>query len=526
MSDYTPSAIQGDTADYPGAGALLQLGVPWLASAPSYTDLPPYWSPRRDWVLSQTIHRESMWGAVVGKVATKIAAHSYIIKDAEDSKRRIGASQELMKRADGGQGWVQFAMRIVQDLLTTDNGVIIRIRRAGEEVQTIRTKAARPVLPDLLGGRTDGPQYQEVQIRAGSGAGRITGLYHLDSLRCTRTGNLAYPVRYQPLQGPPQLLRWDQVLMYADMPSPRAELLGVGLCPASRAYHKIGTLAALEQMVHEYTTGTGAVKLVFVQGILEKTLRELIASGIDAQQAKGYVYYLGTILGAIPGDVPVQVKEVKLKELPHGFDPNRERTNAYLVYANAIGISVQEIEPLSGQGLGTGTQTLVLQEASQGIGLAAFLKWLEQTFADRVFPASTTLEFSSDTDMRDQEAKAKVASLRAGERATRIQSGEISPAMARQLAVDSGDIPPELVDQDATPGGTLADDQKPLRDIQASPQARALLLTEPTSPPSGQMPQQMIMTKTPPPDREAARALLEDADVQRRAALLVAEVRG
>lgn len=524
MTDYTPSAIHGDTIEHPNAGMLLQFLTPWIGSLPSYTGLPAYWSPQRDWHLVRTVDMEPMWAAAVGKVATKVAAHSYIIKDAEDSQRRIGASQELMKRANGGDGWVLFAQKATQELLTTDNGVFIRIRRAGEEMQTIRTKAAsQRVIDQLL---ADGPQFEEVQIRSGPSGGRIVGLYHLDSLRCTRTGNLAYPVRYQPLHGPPQLLRWDQVLMYADMPSPRAELFGVGRCAASRAYQKIATLAALERMVHEYTTGTGANKLVFVQGLLEQTLRGMISSGIAEQQARGFAYYLGTILGAIPGDVPIQVKEVKLKELPEGFDPERERSNAYLVYANAIGVSVQDIQPLSGQGLGTGTQTIVLAEAAQGIGLAAFLKWLEQTFADRVFPASTTLEFSSDTDLRDQEAKAKVAALRAGERATRIQSGEISPEMARQLAVDSGDMPPELVDQDATPGGTLADDQKPLGDIQPSPQARALLATQPAAPPGGQMPQQMVMTKAPPPDRETARRLLEDEEVQRRAAALVAEVRG
>ena len=48
---------------------------------------------------------------------------------------------ELMKRANGGEGWVLFAMKIMRDLLTTDNGVFIRIRRQGEETVKLRVKA-------------------------------------------------------------------------------------------------------------------------------------------------------------------------------------------------------------------------------------------------------------------------------------------------------------------------------------------------------------------------------------------------
>jgi aspartate-semialdehyde dehydrogenase len=138
--------------------------------------------------------------------------------------------------------------------------------------------------------------------------------------------------------------------------------------------------------------------------------------------------------------------EVKLKELLSNFVPKDERDNGYLIYANNIGVPVQSIQPLSGQGLGTGTQTLVLDDAAKGQGaMPAFIKWWEQTVSDRVLPATTELQFEDENDQRDQKAKAEVQKLRADTRAVQIQSGEISPAMARQLAVDSEDLPPEMV---------------------------------------------------------------------------------
>lgn len=470
----TPSAIGGDTLQSPSSGALLQLIMPYLMQSPSYTDLPPYYSSRRDWVLAGSVEKESMWAAAVARTATKFAAHGYSLTDSQNSQRKVAASQELLKRANGGEGWVPFALKLIQDLLTTDNGCFVRIRRQGDEVQPIRVKAQT-----IAGGQPG--SFDEASVTISKPGAKITGLYHMDSLRCTRTGNLAYPVRYMPVRGEWQLLRWDQVLMYADQPSPRAELYGVGRCAAGRAYKTIAKLAAMEQLVYENLTGGGANKLAFIQGITDQTLKDIIVSAQNDQRAKGLLYYLGTILGAIPGDTPITSVEIRLKELLSSFEPKEERDNAYLIYANCIGVPVQDIQPLSGQGLGTGTQSVVLQDAAQGIGIAAFIKWWEQTVSDRVLPASTELHFIDENDMRDQKQRAEVKKLRADTRKTQIDSGEITPAIARQLAVDDEDLPRELVPDDATAGSQLSDDEKPEGEsAQLNPAALTLIRSEAT----------------------------------------------
>ncbi len=487
MTDtLAPSALQGNTLEYASsAPAVFGLAFPWMASQPTYTDLPPYWSPRRDWVLSNTTKKEDMWAAAVAIAATRFASHGYTVKDSKDSNRRVVASQELLKRANGGEGWVPFALKVMRDLLTTDNGVFIRIRRDGDQVQPIKLKATQYVQGTPVGG------FAEASVTTSKPGAKITGLYHMDSLRCVRTGNLTYPLRYMPLTGGQQIFRWDQILMYADQPSPRAELFGVGECAAGRAYKTIAKLAAMEQLVYENLTGGGANKLVFLQGIADPTLQAILASGKADAQARGLVYYLGTILGAIPSDTPISSVEIKLKELLTSFVPKDERDNAYLIYANNIGVPVQSIQPLSGQGLGTGTQTTVLEDAAKGQGaMPAFIKWWEQTVSDRVLPATTELQFTDENDMRDQKAVAEVKKLRADTRSVQIQDGEISPAMARQLAVDSEDLPQEMIQTDATGGGQISDDEKELPQPGAiSPAMLALIQGAPTAPPKAQ-PQQ------------------------------------
>ena len=473
-----PSAIRGDTLTSPSSGMLLALALPWGLIPPRYDDLPPYWSPRRDWALSVSVKKEAMWAAAVAKTSTKFAAHGYTIKDSQDSTRRVSASQELFKRANGGEGWVPFALKIMRDLLTTDNGVFIRIRRAGEATEKIRVKAAKQVAGIDEGG------FAEAAVTLAAPGAKITGLYHLDSLRCVRTGNLAYPLRYMAVSGEQQILRWDQVLMYADQPSPRAELFGIGECAADRCYQTISKLAAMEQLVYENLTGGGANKLAFLQGINDATLQAILRSGEADAQSRGLVYYLGTILGAIPSDTPITSVEIRLKELLTSFVPKDERDNGYLIYANNLGVPVQDIQPLSGQGLGTGTQTVILDEAAKGAGtLPAFLKWWQQTVSDRLLPATTELSFDDENDLRDQKMRAEVQKLRADTRKTQIDSGEISPAMARQLALDSEDLPQDMIQGDATAGGQVSDDEKMPSERAPSPFALQLMQGAPSAPP-------------------------------------------
>lgn len=459
-----PSAIAGDTIPEPGYGFPFRIALPGAYySTPSYTDLPPWWSPRRDWVLTNSVRRENMWGSVVNQAATKFAALGFTVKDTDDSTRRTKTAQDLMH---GYDGWVPFATKCVQDYLLTDNGIFIRLRRANEQVERVKLKAV---------DGTQGPQFADVTASSSSPGARITAIYHLDSLRCIRTGNLTYPVRYQALDGSYHLLRYDQVLFTADMISPRAEMFGVGFCAASRAYETISTVAAMVQMSHEFMTGSGANKLVFIQGIAEKTLRGLIEAGMEESRAKGFVYYLAAILGAIPSDTPISTVEVLLKQMAQGFDPQQVYSNAYLIYAKAVGLAPGEVQP-NPAGLNSGEREQVQADLARGYGMASFVSWFETTFSRRVLPQTTTLSIIDENDTRNQKQKAEVQKIRAETRKLQIESGEITPVVARQLAVDSEDLPRELLLDDATAGGQLSDDEKPLSDAQPNTQAALRLI--------------------------------------------------
>lgn len=444
MSDPTvirKSVTAQDYADtpYTSPGGIYFM-YPRVFGAPSYSPLPAWWSVERDFVLRSTVHREAMWADAVFKAITKIGALGWTIEDTEDSKVRTKRGQDIYLTALAGmhRGWVPFISMHLRDYLLTDNGAFVEIIRS-----------------------------------SGAAGSRILGIAHLDSARCTRTGDPDVPVLYRDRRGNAwHELRWWQVMSFADMPDPSETMNGVGLCAASRAFLTISKLAAIEQYVYEKVSGDGATEMAFIEGLGPTQLESAILTADGEQKRKGAVYYKGKIVipvMATPGSGnSLNISNLQLKNVPDGFDAKQERDNAYVIYANALGIPVQDIQPLSGQGLGTGTQTVILAEDAEGQGLAAWRSdWIHKQ-NDYILPESTTFSWANKNDTRDQKAQAEVNMTKAQVIATLVGNptapGVISNAQGLNLAVDWDVVPQEYMpaNEDATPGGSLGDEEKPL----------------------------------------------------------------
>jgi hypothetical protein len=393
--------------------------------------LPRYWSQARDLTLAATLQLENLWSSAIFKAITKLASRGWVVEDGDDSQRRTERAQELLLNASGAAGWVGFLTQHLQDYLTTDNGAPVEI------------------------------------VRASSAAGsRILGLMPLDSLRCIRTGDSAVPMLYRALDGKEHELRDYQVLDFVDMRSPRAELCGVGLCAASRAWRKIHTLASLEIYLDEKISGTRPNSIFIINGMAGSQLEDAVTMTATQQEAKGYVNYRGAVIvTATKPDAPLTLIEIPLAQVPDGFNAREEREEARLVYAHAIGIDLQELQPQPA-GLNSGGTALVLAEKAKGQGLAAWAKQAEHFFSHRVLPKSTTFAWS-ERDLGEQKAEAEVNKVRADTvAALAAPAGENAPALisreqAVQLLVDQGVLPKEFLPApDQTAGGVLEDDEK------------------------------------------------------------------
>lgn len=430
LLDRKRSVTEADKLDAKtGAGVLsVFIGDPWLPERLGLTGnqigLPPQsiFCRRRDAILSATILMDSMWAAATAKAITRNVALGYTLTDSKDIATRAAHAQDLLDLFDGD--FETGIQRHLRDYLHADNGAWVEI------------------------------------IRASNARGaKITGITHLDSLRVQRTGDPEYPAIYRDIQSREHLMRYDQVANLTQLPSSRTELRGLGYCAASVAWDTIVKMQAVEVYFREKVTGARNQAIHLVSGISTKQLESALLSADEEQKRKGYVVYKGSLI--VPGlDVnePPTVTTIPLAEIADGFDVGQERERADNIYANAIGIFVGEIRPLTGQGLGNGQQARILEEAAEGQGLAAWRKqWT--TFLRKVLPKTTTFSWSSK-DLSDQKRQADIDQVVMGTLTTAVEKSVLSVQEARQILLDKKIIPPEMATNDLTLGGSLTDEEQ------------------------------------------------------------------
>lgn len=432
MTDIVADRKRSVTAgDYVTAGSPTDAGI-WLfqildensyrSPAPELPGRAAYtWGA--DSILSATLDLEDMWASAVNQAVTKLAVKGFTISDTDDSDRRTNQAQRLVVNLDGPACYREGLSKLAHDFLTCRNGCFLEVVRQG--------KAGRPI-----------------------------ALYHLDAQRCRRTGSLDYPVVYFDRMGAWHALKAADVIFFADMPSARTILLGTGRPAAERAFKTIAKLAAVETYFREKITGARALKLVFISGVGKKKLEQVRETSDAEMERKGWTTYKGAVVVPSDGDNQISVAEVDLAGVPDGFNVQDERRDAYLRYANALGIPVQDIQPLSGQGLGTGTQTLILDEAAEGRGLVYFTKSLEDKLNWLLMPKATTFTFNTN-DLRDQKQRAELQKTQADTimvlKGNAQNPGIITSDQALNMAADQGIVPKEFLPKDMTPGAVVTD---------------------------------------------------------------------
>jgi hypothetical protein len=123
--------------------------------------------------------------------------------------------------------------------------------------------------------------------------------------------------------------------------------------------------------------------------------------------------------------------------------------------ALAFGSDYQDLAPLPGGNLGSSQQSKVLHMKSRGKGPAMFMSMMEQLMNFHgLMPNNVKFKFGEQDTAADME-RAQLGLMRAKMRAEMIKSGEITPEIARQMALDSGDLDEALLaamgEQNVTP---------------------------------------------------------------------------
>jgi hypothetical protein len=364
-----------------------------------------------------------MWAAAVSLSITKMAAMGWRITGSDDPT--VQRLQSMLLESDGPRvGWSAFMAKTVRDYLTTDNGAFIEI---------IRDKPTAD--------------------------GEILGLRHLDSMRCTRTGDPGIPLIFTDNRGRLHEMKDYQVMMFSDMPDPGETYFGVGMCAASRSYRAIYKLATIEWYLAEKVGGLHPLAIYVVNGVLSKQLEDAVDVATQQRVARGLLGYMGAVIIGVPDETQPQVATIPLAELPDRFDRKQEFDISLLTYADNLGLDPQDLQPLTGQALGTGSQSLVLHDKARGKGLVSFRADFAHQLNSYVFPEYAKFEFV-EHDWRDEQQKAALAMTKAQVAQTRIAAQITSAEQELQMLVDEDQLPKEILRQDMIDRVDLADDEK------------------------------------------------------------------
>lgn len=361
---------------------------------------------RRDIELRKFLPTEPYTASAFGGVITRYSQMSWELDGPPESQ---DAAHRMMHQANWGKGWKNFASLFALDLLTQDKGAF---------VETIRS-ADDPEAP-------------------------VIGFRNLEASRCWSTGDPERPVVFmEKRSGKLHELKWYQVWHSLEMPmwSPFHDLQ---LSALSRTLRACQIWRNIIVYLDEKTGGRHSRALHMVSGLRT----DQIKAALEAQQSASdnrllSRYMQPAVLGVIDPKLKPEVATIEFAGLPDSWDSEKELKHFLIVLSMALGTDYQELAPLPGGGLGTASQSVVLDKKSQQKGAGDFRKMLATLMNEAIMPANVQFQWD-ETDLDEETQRAENRVHRATARKLQVDDGEVDPAGARQLALDDGDIPEEL----------------------------------------------------------------------------------
>lgn len=397
LSPSTSGAVIGD-----------RFGI--FAIAAGYSDGIPEWGTvptLRDAHLRAFLPREAFAASAFSAVVAKNAQMSWKI---EGGSRVSAIAQEMLLNAEWGGGWHVFISKLWMDVLTQDKGGFVELVRA-----------------------EDSPSSPVIHLKT------------LDAACCWATGVPEFPViYYDRVGGKYHRLKWYQVYQVQDTPVHHQTFYGLQYSAMTRVLKAAQLYRNVRTYFEEKSSGRFTRAIHVIGGIGKKDLADAMALQQETSNQQMLTRYIQpVVMAAIDPEHSPSIATIELATMPDQFDPEQHMKEYITVLALALGTDYGELAPLPGGGLGTATQSTVMDDKSKQKGTGLFRKLIEQMINRAVLPAN--VEFSFDElDKAEEQKDAEIRVLRAQGRGFMRQNGEVDDAGARQLALDAGDISPEL----------------------------------------------------------------------------------
>lgn len=280
-------------------------------------------------------------------------------------------------------------------------------------------------------GRPDGPL-----------TGAPTKLIHLDSWRCSRTGNEKYPVVFQDRDGKWYKLHRARVMAYSSLTSPIAGMHGIGFCAGSRSINNIQHLIDIGIYKQEKMGSRPARQMIIGQeGVTAEDIGKAFYVAESQMDDAGLSMYSKNVVIAprnrsAASKISIDVRD--LASAPDGYDENTSTTLAMYCVAMAFGVPARWLWPATSVGA-TKADALLQHTVGLTLGPAEILRSLTRLLETKFLPPTLQIIADFQDDEQDR-AVAEIRKIRSEQRKNDLETQVISIRVAREQALAAGDL--------------------------------------------------------------------------------------
>lgn len=384
-----------------GMGGVASLVINVSSAADMF--VPWGFRPReRDAQLRAFWPTEGVFASGLSTTISQYVSFGYTLKG---PPRTVKYCQDMLQGVQFGRGWSALMTPFLIDLFTQDNGAFLEV---------VRIDNTDPRSP-------------------------CVSLNHLDSYRCIRTGDPLEPVWYIDIKGNYHKLKWFNVIAVSEFPSPIEEARGMQYCVLTRMLRSAQIMRDIATVKHEKAAGRFTRQVHLVSGVHKNIIEDAMVQKQQSADAAGLVRFIQPlILASLDPTTKVDVATIDLASVPEDYDDEKALQTYITMMAMAFNGDYQNYAPLPGGGLGSSTQSKVLNMKARGKGPAGFMKMMEQILNFHgIVPRNITFQYG-DQDIAQQMEEVELQKGESLVLETLIRSGVVTTQVARQIAVDKG----------------------------------------------------------------------------------------
>lgn len=411
-----------------GIGGLSYRILQWIGATGSHA--PAYWSTSRDtWLRKFYLDSDYLKIAVstftqkAYGVPLVIAARDHTVKTHTALARQIHG--DLMRNSGMLKGFFSEFSKFTTDYLTTDNGGFLLV---------------------MGPGKADGPI-----------TGQATGVVHLDSRLCCRTGDSLYPIVYEHIDGKRYKLHYTRIIFMSSMPSSDALLYDVGLCAVSRCIDAAHDMLDIMRFTGEKLGSRPARQIIYAKkGITMAALSQAILHAQTKLDSQGLEHFARTLLLVPAPGQELELDMLDLASTPDGFDRMNSTILDLAVIAASFGLDMRDLAHSFGVAGQTKADAEVMHMKTNDKGVQRFLYDFAEQFNQKVLPLALEAYFDYVDDTQDEQA-ATISKLRAEGRQIDLTNGAITVRIAREQMLENQEITEQQFEDMELADGRLTD---------------------------------------------------------------------